>query len=268
MKKRLMLSVALVATFSIVGNATVFAQDEEAAPAEVPDFHYFLEPLHASDFGMVPSSGQVDGAPISLWAERFVDWFLTTPFDQHPGPQNDCQAGAAGPVFFLSNVRVGTTQIYQCTVGADQRILVSPGFGFGFGDEPGDTPEAMFDISLDNSMMLLNPEVIVDGRSLPLGGSTWFQRDPFTLELPEGNLFGAPAGSYNGISNGWFVMLEPLAPGEHSIIVRDDTFQPVISPDDVAEGNVVIDDPRGIGETVTATAVFNITVPEDEAVVE
>jgi hypothetical protein len=63
-------------------------------------------------------------------------------------------------------------------------------------------------------------------------------------------------------------MLEPLTPCEHIIIIRDDTLQPVISAEDVAEGNVVVDEPRGIGETITATAVFNITVPDPDAAAE
>jgi len=262
MNKRFTLGVALVATLSIFGTSVALAQDED------PAFSYELDPLHASDFGVVPNSELVDGQPLTYWVEQIDDWFALTPFDEHPGPQNDCQAAQGGPVFFLSNVRFGTTQIYDCEIGVDQYVLVAIGGGFGFGDEPGDTPEAMYKLSLDNSMMLWNPELILDGRWIPVGGSTWFQREAFPLELPEGNLFGAPAGPYTAISNGWYMMLEPLSPGQHSIIVRDDTLQPVISTQDVGVGNVVADDPSGVGETITATAVFNITVPEPEAAAE
>ena len=44
------------------------------------------------------------------------------------------------------------------------------------------------------------------------------QSPNFTLRLPDGNIFGAPAGSYEPTaSDGVFLMLTPLRPGSHVI---------------------------------------------------
>jgi hypothetical protein len=266
MNKRFTLGVALVATLSVFGTSAVLAQDEDAA-----GFTYELPPVSASNFDVVPNTEMVDGQPITAWIERLDAWFALTPFDQHFGPTGNCQAAQGGPVFFLANVPFGMTAVYDCVIEPDQNILVWVGGGFGWSED--ESPESVFGQSLDNAMMLFNPQLLVDGRSVPVGGSAWFQREPYTWELEEGNLVGEPAGTYNVASNGWYLMLEPLEPGPHTIIISDDTLQSAISPldlgSDSAEGPfTLVDDPRFVAETMTATAVFNITVPESEAAAE
>ena len=39
----------------------------------------------------------------------------------------------------------------------------------------------------------------------------------FPLVLPEDNVFGAPAGHYQEVADGYWVLLDPLSPGEHTI---------------------------------------------------
>ena len=49
-------------------------------------------------------------------------------------------------------------------------------------------------------------------------GATFRTVSPaFYISLPEGNLFGAPAGSYFAVAHGFYPMLPPLAPGEHTL---------------------------------------------------
>jgi hypothetical protein len=261
MNKRLTLGVALAATLAIVGGGTVLAQEGDDNP-------FVLTPLSASDFGVLPNTTEVDGQSITTWIEKYDDWFQQTPMDEHYAATGDCQGGQKGQVFFLANVPFGTTEIHDCTIELGQNILLSPGFGFGFDDATGDSLEVVYDVGLDNAMMLFNPKLIIDGRPVPVGGSTWFDRGAYTMNLVEGNLFGAPAGAYNAASNGWYMMLEPLAPGSHTIIMSDEILRPVISTDDVSEEGVVVDDPHGVGETTTAVAVFNINVPDPDAAAE
>ena len=38
------------------------------------------------------------------------------------------------------------------------------------------------------------------------------------VDLPEGNIFGLPAGSYGpAVTDGYWVTLPPLPPGEHTV---------------------------------------------------
>ena len=54
--------------------------------------------------------------------------------------------------------------------------------------------------------------------------------DPFQITLPNDS-YGAPAGSYTTVSDGYFVMLKPLSPGMHTIHAQ--------SKDDISSDNDV-----------------------------
>jgi len=257
-KKRFALSVALVAALSIAGTPAIFAQDDAAPADDGPGLGGFeLEPVSASDFGLVPHSATVAGESRAHWIGQLEDWFALTPFDEHYGPQGDCQAAQDGPVFFLSNVPFRMFATYDCVIEPDKHILINIGGGFGFGDEPEDTLEVVYNNALDNSFAVFNPFLIVDGEQIPVGGSSWYQPEAKVLDLPEGNLFGAPAGPYNSSGNGWYLMLEPLEPGQHTILIGDETVTPAIK----ADFGVVADPPERGFETLTAYVAFDIEVP-------
>jgi len=242
-KKRFAMSAALVAAVSIVGSTAVFAQDED---------------LDARDFGVVPMGELVAGEPISHWARKRDEWWMGMPFDEHYGPQNDCQASQGGPVFNLNNGMFGGTAHYECEIQPDQYVLITPG---GWGNASPDRPaEELTAQTLHQAMFMTNPRINVDGRDIPVGGSTWIMDDPFTIELPEDNLEGLPAGEATMQTMGWFVMLEPLAPGKHTIVISDDLLVPAPTPEGSAP----------VGTPIQATAFFDITVPggDDEAAAE
>lgn len=42
----------------------------------------------------------------------------------------------------------------------------------------------------------------------------------FTLDIPENNLFDAPPGRYDAVVDGYYLLLKPLSPGEHSLTYK------------------------------------------------
>lgn len=269
MKKRFAMSAALVATLTMVGGTAVFAQDDETGSVEDGTCLYCIDVLDAADFGVVPMGELVAGEPISHWVRKRDEWFLATPFDEHYGPQNDCQAGQGGPVFHLSNGMFGATAHYECEIQPDQYVLIGPG---GAGNGSQDLPvEELIAMTLDEAMFITNPRINVDGRDVPVGGSAWVMDDPFTLDMPEDNLFGMPAGETTWQTMGWFVMLEPLAPGKHTIVISDDLLETAIAPGDIdPQTGVLNEEFAPVGTPIQATAFFDITVPggDDEAAAE
>jgi len=263
------MSVALVAALSMVGSTAVFAQDDEVGSAEDDTCLYCLDLLDAGDLGVVPMGELVAGEPISHWARQLDRWFASMPFDEHYGPQNDCQASQGGPVFNLMNGQFGTTSHYECEIQPDQYVLITPG---GSGNGSPDRPvEELVAQTLNEAMFITNPRINVDGRDIPVGGSAWIMDDPFTLDLPEDNLFGMPAGESTWQTMGWFVMLEPLAPGKHTIVISDDVLEPAVAPGDIDPQTGTLNEGFvPVGTTIDATAVFDITVPggDDEAAAE
>jgi hypothetical protein len=267
--KRSAMSVALVTALSMVGSTAVFAQDDEAGSAEDGTCLSCLYDLDARDFGVVPMGELVAGEPISHWARKRDEWWMSMPFAEHYGPQNDCQASQGGPVFNLNNGMFGATAHYECEIQPDQYVLITPG---GWGNASPDRPaEELTAQTLNQAMFMTNPRINVDGRDIPVGGSSWIMDDPFTIDLPEDNLEGLPAGEATMQTMGWFVMLEPLAPGKHNIVISDDLLVPAIAPEDIdPETGVLNEEFVPVGTPIQATAFFDITVPggDDEAAAE
>jgi hypothetical protein len=259
--KKLTLGVALTAALSMVGTSAVLAQDDEAAEVVGNDTNeYALEPVSAADFGLVPLSADTASHDRAYWHEKADDWFALTPFSEHFGPQHDCQAAQEGPVFFLSNIPFGMFDIYDCVIESDKYVYVGIGGGFDFDDAPEATLEAMYDMALDNSFVVLDPFLIVDGQEIPVGGSNWYQGPARAIDLPEDNLFGVPPGTYNSAANGFSVMLEPLEPGRHTILVGDRTLQAAAK----ADNGVVSDPPERDFASRAAFVAFDIEVPGGE----
>jgi hypothetical protein len=270
-KTRFALSLAMVAALAAAATPAVLAQEgttSEGEPEGIQQDDWWMQPISATDFGLVPNSALVEGQPKDFWVEQLGDWFALTPFDEHYGPMGDCQAHQDGPVFFLSNIPFGMFEIYDCVIEPDKHILIDIGGGFGLSDEPDETLEVMSSGSRDNAFTTTDPFLIIDGQKVPVGGSMWHERPAREIELPEGNLFGLPPGPYNTAGNGWYVMLEPLSPGHHTILVGDETIMSVIRPDDFDEdGNPTGNGTRG-WETLTAFVAFDDEVPDGEAEAE
>lgn len=264
MKKRFAMSAALAAALSMVGMQAALAHhDEDSAAAEEPECIYCLDVLQSKDFGVVPMGELVAGEPISHWAHLADEWFLGMPVDQHYGPQQDCQASQGGPVFFLQNGPFGRTSHFECEIQPDQYVLITPGGGMS--SSPDEPAESLVAQTLHNSMFMNNPRVNINGTDFPVGGSTWIVGEPFSFQLPENNILGAPAEEITVHTAGWYVMLEPLSPGTHSIVVSDDWLAPAYAPWDVdAETGVLNEEFVPVGSPVKAAAVFDITVPDPE----
>ena len=250
MKKRYALSVAMVAALSMVGAPAVLAQDDAAAEEPAPGIDNGMPPGFPTmaDFGAVDRHMDVEGRPLEDWAHDMMLW-MNGPADQDVISTGDCTAGQDGPVFFLQNTWLGEVLMLDCTIPADTYILSFPGGGFGFNTEEWETAEDLNNMGLAMSQWFSDPEVIVDGKHVPVGPSAWIHREPFEFTIPENNIWDYPPGDTLAGYGGWFVMLEPLEPGDHTIILADDSSGPANVRDDEV-----------IYTTGTAYAVYNITV--------
>ena len=251
MKNRFALSVALAASMTMAGTSAALAQDE--AEAEDTGMPPGLPTM--ADFGAVDRHVDVADRSLEDWAHDMMLWANGSK-NNDVISTGDCTVGQDGPVFFLQNTWLGEVLVLDCTIPADTYILALPGGGFGFNTEEDETAEDLDDMGLLMGQWFSDPEIIVDGRQIPVGPSSWIHREPFEFTIPENNVWDYPAAGLETLAGygGWFVMLEPLEPGEHTIILADDSSGPAFVRDDEV-----------IYSTGTAYAVYNITVPEPEA---
>jgi hypothetical protein len=174
--------------------------------------------------GVMPPNSMSHGMSYAEWSAAWWRWALSLPADQNPFfDETGCANGAngqLGSVWFLTGViSVSGTAVRDCTVPAGKALffpiintecstLEGPPFhgdneaelracaeGFIFGD--------VF-AEIDGVVVQNLDRYLVES---PL----------FTFTVPPNNVLGIPAGSGQSVSNGHYLMLAPLAVGEHNI---------------------------------------------------
>jgi len=131
-----------------------------------------------------------------------------------------------GKTWFLAGTIDGSTVKRTCTMPDKTQLFfpVVSAVAFPFPENLDETPENQRAAAIDFiNAVLADPTfsmlVTVDGTEVQSDRIVRATSEPyFTLTLPEGNLFGEPAGEYEGATaDGLWVQLPPLPPGKHTI---------------------------------------------------
>jgi hypothetical protein len=143
------------------------------------------------------SEEQCNGQPVT--ATRGKKWFLAGTWEgQRPGVERTCTMPVGTQLFFpvvnsiwIADPGQDEEDVREIANRLVNRIVRDPGF----------------------SMV-----VTVDGKEVKCNRIVRAESPVFTVSLPEGNLFGVPAGEYGpAVADGLWVALPPLPPGEHTI---------------------------------------------------
>ena len=181
---------------------------------------------------VVPPFGKVyDRLSVAWWQYVLAQPAVSNPLLDETGA--GCGVNQSGPVFFLVGAS-GTGQVTRnrCTVRTG-RLLFFPLVNAFDVHTPGDgldTPELVWnDLQVTLAFRVDTLRASVDGAPVgnlnpatspyracagPIAGCA----RPFSLTLPDGNLFGLPAGTYApAVADGFYLLLAPLRPGVHTI---------------------------------------------------
>jgi len=177
--------------------------------------------------GVVAPNAPVAGASQAVWGDRWWQWALSYPSGGNPLVDTTgalSGLGDRGDVFFLAGTLTGPVS-RTATVRQGQTLLIPLGNAVSniptFGSNE---PEVRADAAATNgpaSGLFLT----VDGAPAPLPASaptlaSFHQVTPpgtFPLTFPANNVFGAPVGTYQSVSDGYWVMLDGLSPGSHTL---------------------------------------------------
>ena len=89
-------------------------------------------------------------------------------------------------------------------------------------------------------------KVSIDGVNLNDPNKFYVQSPIFDVVFPENNLFSAPAGPTKAVSEGWWIILQPLPPGRHHIYLS---------------GSALDDNPTtGLGNNIVSQVNYNLNV--------
>ncbi|MEO6207729.1 MAG: hypothetical protein ABIP77_07225, partial [Candidatus Limnocylindrales bacterium] len=162
------------------------------------------------------------GASYVTWTERWFQWAFGTPVDTNPiSHPEGCTTNLHGSVWYMPHTFVGSAVKTHCTIPKGTSILLAPGGALCDATEAPDTWRSLRSCADLTWASLYNFQVFIDGQELrnlePFDVAT----PVFKISYPVNNLFDLRPGSYNAVATGRFVMLRPLTPGRHTIVVRD-----------------------------------------------
>jgi pimeloyl-ACP methyl ester carboxylesterase len=185
----------------------------------------------------LPPDAQVAGLGLAEWSTRSWQWFFSFPQEVNPFSDDTgarCGYGQSGPVFFLAGAEHSLERscavppgvyLFVPLAGSECSTIEPPPF-FGRTEaelrrcatDAVDTAEGVLDMS--------TMRLTVDGadvRDLPAYRAV---TPLFTLWLPEANVLGSAARTADSVADGYQVLLRPLAPGEHVVVIAIPGPQP------------------------------------------
>ncbi len=172
------------------------------------------------------ASPNVYGQTIGNWGQAWWQWALSFPTAVNPIVQDgavDCSAGQSGKVWYLAGT-FGSSAERTCSVMQGKALFFPLLNGIFW--TPEDCPD---ELSCRVGVSTFLPDVITSWTCTVDGTPCIFftqvvraQSDARPLDLPPGSIavtdFGyAPGVRELSISDGYWVMLDPLPPGSHTI---------------------------------------------------
>ena len=170
-----------------------------------------------------------DATPYGLtygeWTARWWQWAYSIPSDVHPAYDDSgeyCAEGQSGPVWFLAGTYEHPAERH-CTIPAGKAILFPIlNSECSYVEFPGlNTEKELRQCAKQIQDSVVHLEASIDGT--PISGLEQYrvQSTLFNLTLGQNNILELPANTNTqAISDGNWVFLKPLSPGEHIIYFK------------------------------------------------
>ncbi|HXX61242.1 MAG TPA: hypothetical protein VEI48_08140 [Candidatus Sulfotelmatobacter sp.] len=163
-----------------------------------------------------PTPGLTGYLGTALW-----NWAVSIPPDENPLAVSNCNADQTGLVFYVFNTYFGNTLSEDCSVTAGRWLFVSPGgTECSIAEGNGPTVADLKTCVATQKAELSGVATWIDGRPIPNIDRYYAESGPFVWHVPDGNLFGVPAGDTISVSGVWG-MLVLLPVGVHTIVNED-----------------------------------------------
>lgn len=170
---------------------------------------------------IAPPQSHDFGRSYSQWAAAWWQWAFSLPVAGHPAldPNADISIGQSGHVWFLGapfgtlerNITVPTgTALYVPIINVDSSTLEEPPFFGATAAEQLAIASGFADFITDVSFSL-------DGRTLGNIADFRVASPQFTFTAPSPWIFGDTGGTGQATGVGYFVLIEPLSAGIHTI---------------------------------------------------
>jgi hypothetical protein len=174
---------------------------------------------------VAPASAFSGSGQLKKLSAQWWQWVLPIPPADNPLFDNPCDINQSGPFFFLVGTTGGSAE-RNCTIPEGKSIFFPVINFFQTIDKAtparppnntaNNTAGEVRKLVMGNIGQAHNLQATVDSVPIDLDKAR-AQSPPFLFELGNDNIFGAPAGTYRALSDGYWVALPPLSVGEHEI---------------------------------------------------
>jgi hypothetical protein len=173
--------------------------------------------------GVYPVDSTIYGKTYGEWSEEWWKWALSIPASSNPLLDKTgkfCAEGQSGDVWFLAGTWGETGVKRKCEVPAGKGIffpIINAECSRIEGN--GETEEEFRSCARSLIDNVTVKEVKVDGKPLKNLDNYRVGSGLFSFKLPKNNLLRLHPGSSLAVSDGYWIMMEPLSPGKHKIYI-------------------------------------------------
>jgi hypothetical protein len=204
-----------------------------------------LPSAQSQNIGTFPIVSKPYNSTYGDWSAKWWIWALSIPEENNPITDQtgeNCAINQQGPVWFLAGT-LGGSVTRECDVPAGKALLLSP---LNIECSYAEFPAMKTETELRDCAQWpgASVEVTIDGVKLQEIDKYNVQSPIFDVVMPENNIFGAPAGPTEAVSGGWWVLLQPLRPGNHQL----------------SFGGSVLDNPTTGTQSFATEATYNLNI--------
>ena len=184
-------------------------------------FIYAQQASGSGSPGVFPPESKPYGLTYPEWTAKWWQWAYSMPEADNPSIDDtgkNCANNQSGPVWFLTGT-FGGAVTRECTIPSDKGILVPIiNAACDSATEPSiDTEAELRSCAKADQDTVIEKEIIVDGLNVGNLDGYRFQSPLINLTFPENNIAGVTPQTAKAVSDGFWILLEPLSPGRHEI---------------------------------------------------
>lgn len=226
---------AVTITLAILAVVIVYSQ------SVIPFTHAQEDSGNSGNVAVFPPDAQPYGLTYGEWTAKWWQWIYSMPEEDNPAVDDtgeNCANNQSGPVWFLAGT-FGGAVTRECTIPSNKAILFPIiNVECDSATDPAlDTESGLRSCAKADQDTVITKEAIIDGVSIGNLDSYRFQSPVFNLTFPENNIAGIAPQTAKAVSDGFWIMLEPLSPGTHEINYNAALGDPTV----IGTTNFVID---------------------------
>lgn len=168
-----------------------------------------------------PVDSKPYGKSYAEWSAIWWQWLLSIPKDKSPAGDltgENCGRNQQGPIWFLAGTFGGAVE-RACTIPSGKAIMFSPiNSECSYAEYPDEKTETdLLECAKTFQDQTTSAQVTINGTVIENLDGFRIQSPPFNVTFPENNVFGISPGQTQAVSDGLWIILKPLPPGEHRI---------------------------------------------------